>query len=104
GRDGDHSRSSRAKSRGAGTDSSHTPLDFGQQAEVYPERRRRRRRRARDERCGGCGMTILVEADMSEDWDSSTDWPALAGRSVHAAIAHSRHAALADGEAEVSVK
>lgn len=49
-------------------------------------------------------MTILVEADMSEEWDSTTDWPALAGRSVHAAILHSRHAALADGDAEVSVK
>lgn len=47
---------------------------------------------------------ILVEADVSDDWDSSTDWPALADRSVLAAIRHSRHAALAGGEAEVSVK
>lgn len=47
---------------------------------------------------------ILVEADVSEDWDSSTDWPALAERSVLAAIRHSRHAALAAGGSEVSVK
>ncbi|MDQ8758309.1 rRNA maturation RNase YbeY [Sphingosinicella sp. LHD-64] len=47
---------------------------------------------------------MLVEADVSEDWDSRTDWPALADRSVRAAVAHSRHAALSDGDAEVSVK
>lgn len=49
-------------------------------------------------------MMILVESDVSEDWDSSTDWPALADRSVRAALLHSRHAALDAGEAEVSVK
>jgi len=49
-------------------------------------------------------MTLLVEADISEEWDSSIDWAALAVRSVHAAIAHSRHAALTAGKAEVSVK
>lgn len=47
---------------------------------------------------------ILVEADVSDDWDSSTDWPALADRSVRAAIRHSRHAALADADTEISVK
>lgn len=49
---------------------------------------------------------ILVEADVSEDWDSSTGWPALADRGVRAAAAASRHAALAEAgiAAEVSVK
>jgi probable rRNA maturation factor len=47
---------------------------------------------------------ILVEADVSEDWDSSTDWPALADRSVLAAIRHSHHAALAASDTEISVK
>jgi probable rRNA maturation factor len=47
-------------------------------------------------------MTILVESDLSEDWDSKTDWPALAERSVLAAVAHSDFLALAD--TEVSVK
>jgi len=45
---------------------------------------------------------ILVESDVSEEWDSSTDWPALAERAVLSAIAQTRHAALAD--TEVSVK
>ena len=47
-------------------------------------------------------MTILVESDVSEDWDSRTDWPALAERSVLAAVAHSDFPDLAD--TEVSVK
>ena len=47
---------------------------------------------------------ILVEADVSEEWDSRTDWPALAERSVRAAVAHSRHAGLIDRDVEVSVK
>lgn len=47
---------------------------------------------------------ILVEADVSAEWDSRTDWPALALRSVHAAVAHSRHAGLAAADKEVSVK
>ncbi len=47
---------------------------------------------------------MLVEADISEEWDSRTDWAVLATRSVRSAVAHSRHAFLADGEAEVSVK
>lgn len=47
---------------------------------------------------------ILVEADIAGEWDSRTDWTALARRAVGAAIAHSRHAALARSDAEVSVK
>ncbi len=47
-------------------------------------------------------MSILVESDVSDDWDSSTDWPSLAERAVLAAIAHSAFPALAD--TEVSVK
>lgn len=45
---------------------------------------------------------IGVEADISEEWDSRTDWLALARSAVHAAIAHSRHGGLSDSE--VSVK
>jgi probable rRNA maturation factor len=45
---------------------------------------------------------ILVESDVSDDWDSSIDWPSLAERSVLAAVAHSDYAGLAD--TEVSVK
>ena len=47
---------------------------------------------------------IQVETDVSEEWDSRIDWPALAERSVRAAVAHSRHAKLSESEAEVSVK
>ena len=47
---------------------------------------------------------MLVEADVSDEWDSRTDWEALAARSARAAIAHSRHAALADRDCELSVK
>ena len=47
-------------------------------------------------------MTILVESDVSDDWDRKTDWPALAERSVLAAVAQSDWPALAD--TEVSVK
>jgi probable rRNA maturation factor len=47
---------------------------------------------------------ILVEADVSGEWDSRTDWPALAERCVQAALVHSRHAALAEAEKEISVK
>jgi probable rRNA maturation factor len=47
---------------------------------------------------------ILVEADLSEEWDSRTDWTSLAERAVRAAVAHSRHPALAEADAEVSVK
>jgi len=41
---------------------------------------------------------IGVETDVSDDWDSRTDWPALARRAVHAAIASSRHPGLSDSE------
>jgi probable rRNA maturation factor len=47
-------------------------------------------------------VSILVESDVSEDWDSKTDWPSLAERAVLAAVAHSDFPALAD--TEVSVK
>ena len=45
---------------------------------------------------------IGVEADVSDDWDSRTDWPALARSAVHAAVAASRHAGLSDSEISVT--
>lgn len=45
---------------------------------------------------------IGVETDVSREWGSSADWPALARSAVHAAIANSRHPGLSDSE--VSVK
>ena len=45
---------------------------------------------------------IGVETDVSDEWESRIDWPALARSAVHAAIAHSRHPGLSDSE--VSVK
>jgi probable rRNA maturation factor len=45
---------------------------------------------------------IGVETDVSGEWDSRIDWPALARSAVHAAVAHSRHPGLCDSE--VSVK
>ena len=39
---------------------------------------------------------ILVEADVSGDWDSSTDWAALADQSVRAAVSASRHPTILD--------
>ena len=49
---------------------------------------------------------ILIEADAGEEWDSRTDWEALAARAVLTAVKSSRHAALADSATgvEVSVK
>ena len=49
---------------------------------------------------------ILVEADAGEDWDSRTDWNALAERAVRTAIASSRHGALVASAltVEISVK
>jgi probable rRNA maturation factor len=49
---------------------------------------------------------ILVETDVSEEWDSSTDWPALVRKAVETAVGTSRHRALAESPArlEVSVK
>jgi probable rRNA maturation factor len=45
---------------------------------------------------------IHVDSDVSEDWDSITDWAALAENAVRAAAAHSNYPDLAD--TEVSVK
>ena len=45
---------------------------------------------------------IGVETDVSEEWDSRIDWSALARASVHAAVAHSRHADLSDSEVSVT--
>ena len=47
---------------------------------------------------------ILVEADVSEEWDSSTDWPGLIEGAAGAAVSQSRHATLAQVDAEISVK
>ncbi|MDB5697405.1 MAG: ybeY [Alphaproteobacteria bacterium] len=49
---------------------------------------------------------ILVESDNDGEWDSRTDWHALAEKAARAAIASSRHAALLDSavDAEISVK
>lgn len=49
---------------------------------------------------------ILVEADISPEWDRSTDWEQVAQKAVGAAVAHSHYSRLAaDGPAaEVSVK
>ncbi|HEY0044206.1 MAG TPA: rRNA maturation RNase YbeY, partial [Allosphingosinicella sp.] len=49
---------------------------------------------------------ILVESDASPEWDSSTDWSALAERAVKAAVAVSDRTDLATSRlaAEVSVK
>lgn len=47
---------------------------------------------------------ILVEADVADDWDSKVNWPALVETAIGAAIGHSRHAALAGADAEISVK
>ena len=46
---------------------------------------------------------ILVEADAGEDWDSRTDWQALAARAVLTAVKSSRHAALAESPADVEI-
>ena len=49
---------------------------------------------------------ILVEADVAGEWDSRIDWSSIADKAARAAIAHSRHADLADSRicAELSVK
>lgn len=49
---------------------------------------------------------ILVEADVSEEWDSSTDWVQLAGAAVRAAVAHSDVPGLLESglTAEISVR
>lgn len=49
---------------------------------------------------------IAVEADVSDEWPDSWDWPGLADQAVQAAVAHSHLAKLAVGDVvfEVSVK
>jgi probable rRNA maturation factor len=49
---------------------------------------------------------ILVEADVSEEWDSSTDWAKLAEAAVRAALAQSDVPALLENglAAEISVR
>jgi probable rRNA maturation factor len=46
---------------------------------------------------------ILVEADQSGDWDSKTNWGALAERAVQAAVAGSNLPRLADSAIDVEV-
>lgn len=46
---------------------------------------------------------ISAETDVSEEWDSSTDWPELILRAACAAVGYSRHAALADGNVPVEI-
>jgi probable rRNA maturation factor len=46
---------------------------------------------------------ILVEADAGEEWDSRTDWSALAERAVRSAVASSRHACLTHAKLAVEV-
>jgi probable rRNA maturation factor len=49
---------------------------------------------------------ILIEADTSDDWDSSTDWAQLAKAAVRAAVAESDVSGLLDSgvAAEISVR
>jgi probable rRNA maturation factor len=48
----------------------------------------------------------VVEADVSEEWDSSTGWTALAERAARSAVASSHHAYLDESalSVEISVK
>ncbi len=46
---------------------------------------------------------IRVESDGSEEWDSRTDWAALARNAVLAAVAGSRHSGLADSAMGIEV-
>lgn len=46
---------------------------------------------------------ILVEADAGEEWDSKTDWRALAEQAVRSAVASSRHGALNSSPLSVEV-
>ena len=46
---------------------------------------------------------ILVEADVSGEWDSSTDWGALAGAAARAAVARSGHPQLVEAALTVEV-
>ncbi len=66
------------------------------------------RRPGAGERQRGLGrrVMIVVEADVSGEWDSSTDWPQLAEAAVRAAVAESGLAGLLTSgvSAEVSVR
>ncbi len=46
---------------------------------------------------------ILVEADASDEWDSSTDWLAVACRAVEAAVRHSARADLIEAAMPIEV-
>jgi probable rRNA maturation factor len=46
---------------------------------------------------------ILVEADASGEWDSRTDWSALASDAVKAAVGASVHARLSDSALAIEV-
>ncbi|HEX8644155.1 MAG TPA: rRNA maturation RNase YbeY [Allosphingosinicella sp.] len=46
---------------------------------------------------------ILVESDLSGEWDSCSDWPAVADRAVKAAVAASSFRALLDSKSEFEV-
>ena len=48
-------------------------------------------------------MMLEVALDADEDWDSSTDWAALAQAAAQAAIAESRYPALIDAERAVEL-
>ena len=47
---------------------------------------------------------MLVEAEVSEEWDSRIDWPKLADRAVRAAVANSDYASLEFADTEISLK
>ena len=47
---------------------------------------------------------ILVDADVSEEWDSRFDWEALSKTWVYSAVEHSEFAPLIGSNLEVSVK
>jgi probable rRNA maturation factor len=46
---------------------------------------------------------IVVENDVSEEWDSSTDWSGLADRAVSAALAHSGYAELIEAALPIEI-
>ena len=47
---------------------------------------------------------MLVEAEVSEEWDSRIDWPKLADRAVRAAVANSDYSSLEFADTEISLK
>jgi probable rRNA maturation factor len=46
---------------------------------------------------------LLAESDLSEEWDSKADWPALAQRCVAAAFGESDYAAAAQSSVPVEI-